>query len=75
MGHRWKVWAVVSEQSVSSIPDFEWRLTLTEIWDDYATVIDDHASEEIRREARANMLRRFAWYQDQGWLEPREISE
>lgn len=44
------------------------RDALTEIWDDYAVVIDEHASEEVRKEARHSMLRRFSAYEEQGWL-------
>lgn len=46
----------------------EYRQHLRETWDDYAVAIDDHASEEVRREARASMLRRFSAFEDEGWL-------
>ena len=60
----------MSEASNTPSVPLEWRLTLAEIWDDYATVIDEHASKEVRREARLRMLRRFAHYDEQGWLDP-----
>jgi len=46
----------------------EYRQALRETWDDYAVAIDDHASEEVRKEARYSMLRRFSAYEEQGWL-------
>ena len=45
------------------------RQALRETWDDYANAIDEHTSDEVRKEARHSMLRRFSAFQDEGWLD------
>lgn len=45
------------------------RQALRDSWDDYALAIDEHASDEVRKEARHAMLLRFSAFQDEGWLD------